>query len=432
MERSQIELAGAKVLLVDDTPANLKLLRQALEPEGYSILIASSGEAALRIVRNARPDLILLDVQMPGLNGFDTCRLLKQDEATRSIPVIFVTARAETESVVEGFRAGGVDYIVKPFQSEEVLARVRTHLQIDRLARDLETSNRALSRANREIREATERKSRFLASMAHELRTPMNAILGFTSLVLRHSGEALPERQRDNLAKVKQCGEHQLRLIAEVLDLSRIEAGRTEIHPAPLSVKRLAMDCCAEVGPLVPAGVTLTCEAPDSLPEIVTDEARLRQILMNLLSNALKFTESGEVRVAVKRPPTDDRRPIAADGRESEASFLRSSVVGPPSGDLLEIAVSDTGIGIPPDALDTIFEEFRQVKRPEPQKHQGTGLGLTITKRLTELLGGTIAVESEAGRGSTFTVRLPCPPCEAQPGSRGAMESRCLSGGGVS
>ncbi len=401
MNTPQPDLRDARVLLVDDTPANLKLLRQALEPEGYNILIAPSGEAALKLARSAHPDLILLDVQMPGLDGFETCRLLKQDPATQDIPVIFVTARAETESVVEGFRAGGIDYIVKPFQSEEVLARVRTHLKIDRLTRHLETSNRALSAANRQIQEATERKSRFLANMSHELRTPMNAIMGFTDLVLTRKAENLTERQRENLEKVKISADRLLNLINDILDLSKVEAGQLDIKSSTFQVKQLIASCCDTLNPLVKPGVTLRYEVSDEVAEAHTDASRLQQILTNLLSNALKFTEKGEVKVRVARPPTADRRPPPS------IPGPPSSVVGRPSEDgFLEIAVSDTGVGIPSDALVYIFEEFRQVTG-SPQQHKGTGLGLAITKKLTELLGGTIRVESEVGKGSTFTVRVP-------------------------
>ena len=147
-----IELTGAKVLIVDDTPENLKLLRQTLETEGYSILVATNGEAALKIVRRASPDLILLDVMMPGIDGFETCRRLKQDVQNTDIPVLFITARAETEAIVEGFQAGGVDYIVKPFQDREVLMRVRSHLQINRLARELEKTNGELHETNEQLR----------------------------------------------------------------------------------------------------------------------------------------------------------------------------------------------------------------------------------------------------------------------------------------
>ena len=138
------DLSGAKVLLVDDTPENLRVLRQALEPEGYSILISTSGEIALRIAKSAQPDLILLDVRMPGIDGFETCRQLKQNEDTRDIPVIFVTAQSETQSLVEGFQVGGIDYIQKPFQNEEVLARVQTHLRVRRLSLEVESAHQRI------------------------------------------------------------------------------------------------------------------------------------------------------------------------------------------------------------------------------------------------------------------------------------------------
>ena len=155
MNPADIVLAGSRVLIVDDTPENLRVLRQALEPEGYSILIATSGESALRIARNAAPDLILLDIRMPGIDGFETCRRLKQDERTRNIPVIFVTAESETHSVVEGFQLGGVDYILKPFKNEEVLARVRTHLKVSLLAQEVERAQqRVIDNMERELNAA--------------------------------------------------------------------------------------------------------------------------------------------------------------------------------------------------------------------------------------------------------------------------------------
>ncbi len=241
----------------------------------------------------------------------------------------------------------------------------------------LEQQNRALAAANQQIQEATARKSAFLASMSHELRTPMNAIIGFTNLVLRRSGDVLPERQQDNLTKVLQSAHHLLNLINDILDLAKIEAGRMEVKPGRFEVKKLLVACCETVGSLVKPGVQLLHEVTDEVGEANTDEARLRQIVINLLSNALKFTEAGEVQMRAAK-----------------------------EGQALVIAVSDTGIGIPADALDVIFEEFQQVRGADKQQ-TGTGLGLPIAKGWTEILGGTIEVESEVGQGSTFTVRIP-------------------------
>ncbi|OGG45108.1 MAG: hypothetical protein A3F84_11825 [Candidatus Handelsmanbacteria bacterium RIFCSPLOWO2_12_FULL_64_10] len=266
----------------------------------------------------------------------------------------------------------------------------------------LQEKTEDLEAANRQIQEANRLKSQFLANMSHELRTPMNAIIGFTRLVLRRAGDLLPERQRDNLTKVKASADHLLNLINDILDLSKIEAGRVDIQAKPFDVKALIASCCETVSPLVRPGVALNYEITDGVGEAHTDEARLRQIIINLLSNALKFTESGEVKVQITRPSTVDRRP------PSPIPGPPSTVVGRPSEEgFLEIVVSDTGIGIPPEALGYIFEEFRQADGSTTRKYGGTGLGLSITRKLTELLGGTIGVESEVGKGSTFTVRIP-------------------------
>lgn len=372
MNNSNIDLSGAKILIVDDTPANLKVLRQALEPEGYSILIATSGEAAIKIAKNAQPDLILLDVQMPGIDGFETCRRLKEDESTENIAIIFVTARAETESLVQGFRAGSVDYIVKPFQNEEVLARVHTHLKIEHLSR--------------EIQSAADRKGRFVANITHEIRTPMTAIVGHLDNMLDGIAGELTERQQRSFSRIKKNSDYLLDLVNDLLDLHKIEAGRIDVSPAPFSIQNLIENCCATLQTLVKPDVELRIDIGCDIDEASTDEALLRQIILNLLSNALKFTQTGHVTIAVINK---DTAPIMVNERPE-----------------LEISVSDTGIGIPPEALETIFEELQQVQGAN-REHKGTGLGLAITKKLSHILGGSIHVKSELDRGSTFTLRIP-------------------------
>jgi len=242
---------------------------------------------------------------------------------------------------------------------------------------ELSRANRDLECANRQIQEQTERKSRFLASMSHELRTPMNAILGFTRLIERREGHKLSGRHQGNLTKIQQSADRLLNLINSILDLSKIEAGRMDLDVGQFDVGDLIAGCCAEAETLVKPGVALRREVPDGLGESHTDGARVRQIVINLMSNALKFTEQGEVVVRATR-----------------------------EGECVVIAVSDTGAGIPADALGTIFEEFQQVKGSDPQ-HRGTGLGLPITKGFAERLGGSMDVQSELGVGSTFTVRIP-------------------------
>jgi signal transduction histidine kinase/CheY-like chemotaxis protein len=245
--------------------------------------------------------------------------------------------------------------------------------------RELEVANEELQQANIKIREADRLKSEFLANMSHELRTPMNAIIGFTRLVLRKAADVLPAKQQENLGKVEMSANQLLRLINDILDLSKIEAGKMSVSIMPFNLPSLVDACFATVEPMVKKeGVRMVKELPQDLPELVTDQDKLKQIVINLLSNALKFTEEGEVKLSAALEDSN-----------------------------LKIAVSDTGIGIPSDALKYIFDEFRQVDGSSTRKHGGTGLGLSITKKLVHLLGGTIDVSSVEGEGSTFTVTLP-------------------------
>jgi len=262
----------------------------------------------------------------------------------------------------------------------------------------------------REIQEQTQRKSAFLASMSHELRTPMNAIRGFTDLVLRRIGDSIPDRHRGNLEKVIQASDHLLAMINDLLDLSKIEAGRMDVNPERFDVKALVSSCCATVSPLLAEkpDVKLDFHVPDDVGEAHTDQARVRQMVINLLSNAIKFTESGTVEVRVSRGESAGEGTRNTGDRMQEKSRTddgpQTTDDGRQEQDQLEIVVADTGKGIPADELATIFDEYRQVKGTEAK---GTGLGLSITRRFTALLGGTIGVESQEGKGSTFTVRIP-------------------------
>ena len=241
----------------------------------------------------------------------------------------------------------------------------------------LDESNHALLDANKEIQLQTERKSAFLASMSHELRTPITAMKGYVDNILDGIGGKANERHERYLTRVTDNAAHLLDLVNNLLDLSKIAAGRMDVDIASFSVKHLIASCCNTVEPLVQSGVKLVQEVADEADEAHTDEAKLQHAVGNLLSNAVKFTEAGEIAVRAKTIH-----------------------------DQLAISVSDTGIGMPQEALDTIFDEFQQVEGSE-QKQKGTGLGLAISKQYTELLGGTILVTSEVGKGTTFTIQLP-------------------------
>ena len=266
----------------------------------------------------------------------------------------------------------------------------------------LEAKNQALEEANEQIQEANRLKSEFLANMSHELRTPMNAIVGFSKIVHRRSKDLLPERQVDNLEKVLQSSEILMSLINDILDLSKIEAGHLEISPEHFSLRQLAQSCVETVSPMVKGGVETAVEFADDVDMVYSDSTRVRQILINLLSNAAKFTEQGRITLALKS--LDATR--------------------------IEVAVRDTGIGIPEASQTYIFDEFRQADGSTTRQYGGTGLGLSITKKLADMLGGDIRLESKEGKGSTFTVTLPVEFAAAEE-APAATEIKSLPGDGA-
>ena len=233
-----------------------------------------------------------------------------------------------------------------------------------------------LEEQNREIQQNTRNKSEFLSRMSHDLRTPMNAIIGYTRILTCRLRGVIEERQFRNLENIQTSADNLLRLINEILDLSRIEAGRIDLNPEPVDLGQLVGECIASVAPLVKPEVELAQDVGD-IASITTDSDRIRRVVMNLLGNAVKFTEAGSITVSLQ--------PVASG---------------------VELAVADTGVGIPAEDLPHIFEDFQQVERQVGEKVEGTGLGLAIARKSVDMLGGAISAESEVGRGTTFTVRI--------------------------
>jgi len=267
-----------------------------------------------------------------------------------------------------GFLAGVVFTVVI---TQAVVRERQARVEVERLAA-------ALGEANRQLEAASHYKSEFLANMSHELRTPLNAIIGFTRLVMRRSKDVLPTRQYENLEKILLSSEHLLGLINDILDLSKIEAGRMDLHPVEFALAPLVEVCLHTVEPLVKSErVRLVRDLEATLPSLVADQDKVKQILLNLLSNAVKATTAGTITVTARH-------------RDWEVAM----------------AVADTGSGIPEEARERIFEEFRQVEGSTGQQ-SGTGLGLPISRRLARLMGGDLTVQSTVGVGSTFTVTLP-------------------------
>ncbi|MBF0144504.1 MAG: response regulator, partial [Magnetococcales bacterium] len=380
-----------RVLIVDDQRGNLDVLREILAD--FHCLVALDGHQGIRLARNASPDIIILDIMMPEIDGFEVCRRLKADALTHPIPVIFVTAKREAEDESEGFRVGAADYITKPYSPEIVRRRILHHMELkshqDHLEKLVAQRTAELAEAKREAetrREAAEAgnraKSEFLATMSHEIRTPLNAILGLGELLLE--SEVTPE-QRRYLETARRASESLLGLVSDILDLSKIEAGQLDLELGPFELPALLEQILdIQLDRAREKGITLRLVVAEAVPRRVLGDAnRLRQILLNLLSNAIKFTPAGEVTLKVWRGATPD---------------------------LLSFIVTDTGIGIPPEKLGIIFQPFVQAEASTTRRFGGSGLGLAICHRLTTMMGGRIEVASTAGEGSTFTLSIPLRP----------------------
>ena len=355
---------------------------------------------------------ILLDVQMPGMNGFEVAEIIKSRERSRTIPIIFLSAISKEDAYVfKGYSMGAVDYVFKPFNPDVLRSKVAVFVdlfvkqrELQRQAellreaekRELELEHRTslleaearsaakLSQMNEELHrrqvaleQAMGARNRFYASMSHELRTPINAVIGYSTLMLDNIYGPLNAKQKEGLQRTLKAARHLLELVNDVLDLSKIEAGKIELSLQPVMFPSLIEDLFVTVRPLADEyGSTLSLEMESEPFNLVSDPRRVRQVLLNLLSNAIKFGEGKPIRVTCKQ--TDDHG--------------------------VEIAVIDQGVGIAQEDIPRIFEEFVQVSE---SKQPGTGLGLPISRRLAQLLDGRLTVRSTPGQGSTFRLTLP-------------------------
>lgn len=385
-------MAIPSILIVDDTPTNIQLLAEALY-DHYHIKVATDGKTALSIAQNpdSRPDLILLDVMMPEIDGFEVCRRLKQNPATQSIPVIFVTAKDDVIDEELGLRLGAADYITKPVKVGILMQRIGNLLDRERLRKEVEAHRDrlearvaertlALSNAKEAAEAANKAKSTFLANMSHELRTPLNAIIGFSSIMRNNT--QLEKKQRDQLDIINRSGEHLLNLINNVLEITKIEAGRAQLNESQLDFGLMVREITDKFNVQAQKkGLEFRIDSSPLVPGfIISDEDHLRQILINLLSNAIKFTPQGSVTLRL--------------GTKQNATAH-----------LLMIEVEDTGPGISLEDQPRIFEPFVQLG--EDSINLGAGLGLALTRQFIQIMGGNITLESLPGKGSLFRVELP-------------------------
>ena len=365
------------VLIVDDVAANINALLYILKSE-YHMFTVNNGREAIKIAEKFLPDVILLDILMPEMDGYEVLSVLKNSEKTKDIPVIFITGLSDDESEEKGLKLGAVDYITKPFFPAIVKLRVYNQIQIINLRRDLETAAETARIANRA-------KSDFLANMSHEIRTPMNVIVGLTELLLEEESLTADIYTTDSLKKINTAGIALTGIINDVLDISKIESGKFTLNPVRYDTAGMLNDVInINIFRIEDKPITFQLDIEENIfCELYGDDLRIKQILNNLLSNAFKYTREGTVTLSV------------GTNRRTQDQDIE-----------LSVSVSDTGIGIRKEDLEKLFADYNQVDTQANRYVEGTGLGLSITKGLVELMGGEISVESEYGIGTKFTVCL--------------------------
>jgi signal transduction histidine kinase len=379
------EEGSPSVLLVDDEAHNISALLALLDDSGARLVTASSGEDALKRVLDEDFALILLDVQMPIMDGFETAELIRMRERNRLTPILFQTAwHTDPAKIARGYAAGAVDYVVKPIDPIVLRSKVAVFLELYRKSHALERKNIELAAALDQAERANEFKTRFLASVSHELRTPLGGILGFAEILDQGLAGPLTDEQHEHVRQVLQSADHLIALVNDLLDLSKIEAGRMDLSPRWTSLAMLTESVVGAVQPVASrAKVEIRIEIPRDFPRLWIDPLRIRQVLFNLVSNAIKFSPPNSV--ATVRASTEPGTAV--------------------------IAIEDNGIGISKDQIGRLFREFEQVHDTTGQASPvGTGLGLALARHLVELHEGTIGIEATPGKGSVFTVRLPMRP----------------------
>ncbi|MFQ3573276.1 MAG: response regulator [Thermodesulfovibrionales bacterium] len=423
-----------EVIVVEDSPVQLEHISSILTQNNYSVKCFTNAKDVIDYLNVFTPSLVITDVVMPDVSGFDLCKLIKSQEKTSQIPVILLTALSDPEDIITGLEVGADSFITKPFSSKFLLSRVEyclvnsqmrkntnadmgieivfggkkyfinsTKTQILDLListyentleknKELEHTVKELQKAQKDLIDAKEladtanrHKSEFLATMSHEIRTPMNVIIGISQILLDSD---ISDENKQHVSILKSSAESLLSILNDILDISKIESGVAEVEDISFNIKSLIEDLKNFFGIAAnQKGLDIKTYISDDVSDfIISDYMKVKQILWNLLSNAIKFTEKGHIEVRLERAPYPS---------------LSSEVVH------LRFSISDTGIGIPAKKKSHIFESFTQIDSSTTRKYGGTGLGLAICKGLVNILGGSIDVDSEVGKGSTFYFTIP-------------------------
>jgi len=360
------------ILMVDDISTNLELLSGMLQGQGYKVRAATSGELALQAVHSDPPDLILLDINMPEMNGYEVCAELKSDERLKDIPVIFLSALNETMDKVRAFGIGGVDYITKPFQLEEVEARVKTHLELRRQKRRLQENYDKLE-------ELEKLRDGLVHMLVHDLRTPLTVIAGYHELIKEDPKNTLSAESIGYIADAAEATERIIKMVSDVLDTSKLEEGKMKLAVAECDLSSLLEEVISEVKSLL-GGREVRFTPPETPAAVRADRELISRVIQNLLGNAIKFApeHGGLLLLGVQT-----------------------------SGNRVRVSFEDNGPGVAPEYRRKIFEKFAQGELRAGNQRYSTGLGLTFCKLAVEAHGGNIGVDSKEGKGSTFWFELP-------------------------
>jgi signal transduction histidine kinase len=372
-QSTSIDLRGRRILVVDDDRLNVRILSNILKSEGYTLADADSGERALEVYETFHPDLVLLDVMMPGMNGFETCRTLRQRHGAETAPVIFITAKSESDDIVEGLSAGGVDYLPKPFRAKEALARIRTHLHIRLLSEQQKSLVDQLSKANAE-------KNRFLGMAAHDLRNPLASIRGLAEFLRDGVVGPLTPEQIDLIKTIHEASQGMLDLVNELLDVATIESGELKLSLESHNLTEL-IEKNIYLANIEAAKkhTKIVFAAPGRAVLLPIDAGKINQVIANLLSNALKYSPAGST-ITVELHP----------GKGTWA-----------------FSVKDQGPGIPENERDKLFKDFGRLSVKTTGGEKSTGLGLAICRKIVDAHHGTITAENLPKRGCEFRVTLP-------------------------
>ncbi len=388
------DISGSSILIVDDTPVNLQLMSSVLKQKGYKLYMTNSGENALKFLEETLPDLILLDVMMPGLSGFEVCRIIKQQEKFKNIPVIFLTAKNEVEDIIEGFEAGAVDYIIKPFYAKEVFVRISTHLQLKHAREMLQDKNDKLEELNqslteskqiiekdaRELKKLNDEKNKFFSIIAHDLRGPFGGLMGITDILYAQLDQ-IPDEQIHELIQLLQQSSNQVfNLLNNLLEWSRLQMDAVVFDPVSFNLKPAICDSIKLLQERAQNKAIVIENKTNESIEILADINMFNTVIRNLISNAIKFTPRNGL-ITVGSATADDK--------------------------MIEVFVIDSGIGMSDGLMKKLFSLDQKVSRPGTENEASNGLGLILCKDLVEKHGGKIWVESEEGKGTTFRFTFP-------------------------